>query len=81
LSNIFMEILENSVYFIFYGSIFWTLCEKIQRDIPGFCTKLGCPLCSAIGSILSKITSRYVLIDECVIISRERKIETIYRLI
>lgn len=81
MNNFYLEILENKVYCIFYGSIFLNLCTKIYREMPEFCTKLGCPLNSAIASILSKATERYVIIEDCIVSSGKGKIETTYRLL
>lgn len=81
MNDIYVEILENRVYCIFVGSIFVDLCKKIQIEMPEFCTKLGCPLNSAVAGIISKITGRYVLIEDCIIKSDERKTETTYRLL
>jgi hypothetical protein len=78
---IHVEILENKVYCIFSESIFSNLCNRIQREIPEFCTKLGCPLISAIAVIISKIAERYVKIEECTLMQGGRKIETVYRLL
>jgi hypothetical protein len=79
-NNFYLETLENKVYCIFHGSIFLNLCTKVYREIPEFCTKLGCPLNSAIASMLSKMTGRYVIIEDCIVASGKRKIETTYRL-
>ena len=79
--NIYLEILENKIFCMFDGSIFLNLCERIHRELPEFCTKLGCPLCSTIAGIISKITERYVSIEECIVKSGKRKIETTYRLL
>ena len=80
-NDTYVNILENKVYCIFYGSIFLNLCNRIHWEMPEFCTKLGCTLCSAIASILSKITKRYVSIEECVVKSGKRKIEASYKLL
>lgn len=81
MNDVYVEILENKVYCIFLGSIYLNLCKKIHIEMPAFCTKLGCPLSSATAGILAKITDRYVSIENCEINIRERKIETVYRLL
>ncbi|WP_287585366.1 hypothetical protein [Candidatus Borrarchaeum sp.] len=80
-NDVYVEILENKVYCIFLGSIYLNLCKKIHIEMPELCTKLGCPLSGATASILANITDRYVSIENCEINYRERKIETVYRLL
>ena len=74
-----IEVKEDAVHFKLYDSIYADFCAEV-RDTSRRCG-LGCPMCSALASILAIATGKPVLYEEDKM-SEDRKLtESVYQLI
>jgi len=74
-----IEVREDSVHFKLYDSIYADFCAEV-RDTSRRCG-LGCPMCSALASILAIATGKPVLYEEDKMSEDRRITESIYQLI
>lgn len=59
-----------------HNSIFFDFCKSIRDRCPTICEKVGCPVCSAIATVLCKNTHRCVMIRH-VDVDEKRKVQKI----
>ena len=74
-----IEVKEDSVRFKLYDSIYADFCAEV-RDTSRRCG-LGCPMCSALASILAIATGKPVLYEEDKMSDDRRITESIYQVI
>lgn len=74
-----IEVAGDTVRFKLYDSIYSDFCAEV-RDTSRRCG-LGCPMCSALASILTMATGKPVLYDEDKTSDDYRTTESVYRLI
>jgi len=74
-----IEVKEDSVHFKLYDSIYADFCAEV-RDTSRRCG-LGCPMCSALASILAIATGKPVLYEEDRVSEDTRLTESVYQLI
>jgi len=72
-----MEFKDNEVRVKFDEPLFMELCEEMRED--EVCLSVGCPFCSFVASLLTRITNNVVMINE--VRHGEREIETTYHII
>jgi hypothetical protein len=74
-----IEVIQDSVHFKLYDSIYADFCEEV-RDTSRRCG-LGCPMCSALASILTIATGKPVLYEEDKTSEDARVTESVYQII
>jgi len=74
-----IELKEDSVHFKLYDSIYADFCAEV-RDTSRRCG-LGCPMCSALASILTMATGKPVLYEEDKMSEDKRITTSVYQLI
>jgi len=62
------------------GSIYQDLCREVKK-LTNICTRMGCPICSAIGCILAKVTGNPVVFEGDKLSSDGTEIQARYRII
>ncbi len=72
-----MEFKDKEVRVKFEEPLFMELCDELRDD--EVCISVGCPFCSFIASLLTRVTNSAVIINET--IHGEREIETSYHII
>jgi len=77
--DIEIEVREDSVRFKLYDSIYADFCAEV-RETSRRCG-LGCPMCSALASILAIATGKPVLYEEDKVYEDERITESVYQII
>jgi uncharacterized membrane protein len=74
-----IELTKDTVRFKLYDSIYTDFCSEV-RETTRRCG-LGCPMCSALASILTLATGKPVLSEEDKVSDDRRITETVYKLI
>jgi hypothetical protein len=74
-----IEVKEESVHFKLYDSIYADFCAEV-RDTSRRCG-LGCPMCSALASVLAMATGKPVLYEEDKTSDDARVTESVYQII
>jgi len=74
-----IEVKEDSVHLKLYDSIYADFCAEV-RDTSRRCG-LGCPMCSALASILAIATGKPVLYEEDRMSEDKRLTESVYQLL
>ena len=80
ITDIYIEILSNRIFVQLVDSLFLNISWKLHIESPKILTQLGCPLSSAIGCIISKITGRTVHIASYNIDNNKKLTEIVYNL-
>jgi len=62
------------------GSIYRNLCREVNK-LTNICLRMGCPLCSAIGCVLAKVTGNSVVFEGDKLSSDGMEIKARYRII
>jgi len=62
------------------GSIYKDLCREVKK-LTDICLRIGCPICSAIGQVLAKVTGNPVVFMGDKLSSDGREIQARYRII
>lgn len=78
LKDIKINIHSNMVQVRMTRSVYSNLCGEVKK-LTNICTRLGCPLCSAIACALARVTGRPVTIEKNEF-HPDKTIETWYRL-
>jgi len=62
------------------GSIYRDLCHEVKK-LANICTRMGCPICSAIGCVLAKVTGNPVAFEGDKLSNNGTEIQARYRII
>jgi len=62
------------------GSIYRDLCHEVKK-LANICTRMGCPMCSAIGCVMAKVTGKPVAFEGDKLSSDGLEIQARYRII
>jgi len=62
------------------GSIYQDLCREVKK-LNNICLRIGCPICSAIGCVLAKVTGKAVIFEGDKLSKDGREIQARYRTI
>lgn len=80
ITDIYIEILSNRIFVQLVDSLFLDISWKLHIESPKILTQIGCPLSSAIGCIISKITGSTVYIASYSIDKNKKLTEIVYNL-
>jgi hypothetical protein len=75
--NLKIKIVENQVFSEISKPVCEDLCKETQ-NMRHICSNIGCPLCSSIACILTRVTKKPIIIQDCSIWNH--KIQTIFRI-